>query len=371
MDSRLLPKAELHLHIEGTLEPEMVFALARRNGVVVPWGSVEELRGLYSFQDLQSFLDLYYQGMRVLRTRQDFFDLATAYFGRAAADGVRHCEVFFDPQVHLGHGVTLGDIIGGLEDALAAAHEAHGLTGGLILSFLRDLGPAAAAELMDLAAPYAGRLLGVGLDSAEVGHPPAPFAPVYARARALGLHTVAHAGEEGPAAYIWSALDDLGAERVDHGLHCVDDPALVTRLAESRVTLTGCPLSNVRLRAVDSLAAHPLPAMLAAGLAVTVNSDDPAYFGGYVGDNFDALQAEAGLSGGDVVTLCRNSIEGSFAAPERQAELLGELDRAVAEWATPDRATPDRVTSDRVTSDRVTSDRVTPDRVTPDRVTEV
>jgi adenosine deaminase len=325
MDFRALPKAELHLHIEGTLEPELVFALAARNGVELPWRDVAELEALHEFQDLGDFLDLYYQCMTVLRTRADFCDLALAYYERAAADGVRHAEVFFDPQVHLEHGVALGDVIGGLQDAAAAAKVGHGITGGFIACCLRDQGPAAAGVLLDQLTPYAGDLLGLGLDSAEVGYPSEPFQAVFERARALGLHTVAHAGEEGPPAHVWGALDALCAERIDHGIRALEDDALIDRLVADQIPLTICPLSNVRLRAVPSLDQHPLRQLLERGVVATVSSDDPAYFGGYLGANLTGVAAALDLSNAAVVQLCRNSITASFAPPERKAELQAEL----------------------------------------------
>jgi adenosine deaminase len=328
MEVREIPKAELHLHIEGTLEPELAFELARRNGVGIPWKCVDELRSRYDFASLPDFLDLYYQCMAVLRTRRDFFDLASAYFDRAAADEVAHAEVFFDPQVHLRNGIPLADVVGGLADAFAAAWERHGISGGLIMCFLRDEGPESAAQLLRAAEPFAPQLIGVGMDSAEVGFPPEPYAPVFARARELGLHTVAHGGEEGGPEYIAGALDALGVERVDHGLHALDDPVLAARLAREQVPLTCCPLSNVRLQAVPSLAEHPIAQMLERGLLVTVNSDDPAYFGGYIGANFEAVIDAFELSDQVVARLCRNSITASFASPERKAELLAAVDAA-------------------------------------------
>jgi adenosine deaminase len=320
-----LPKAELHLHIEGTLEPDMVFALAERNGVTLPWPSVEVLTELRNFTNLQSFLDLYYQAMVVLRTREDFFDLACAYLERAHADGVRHAEIFFDPQVHLDNGVPFADVLGGLRDALTAAESAHGITGGLIMCVLRDRGPEAAAHMLQLAEPYADQLLGLGMDSSEIGFPPEPFAAVFARAAELGLRRVAHVGEEGPPEYIWGALNTLGIERVDHGVRCIEDPMLTTYLAEHHIPLTVCPLSNVRLKGVPTMADHPLARLLDLGLAVTVNSDDPAYFGGYLSANFTGAVDALSLTDAQVVKLCRNSIEASFASPARQAELLSCL----------------------------------------------
>ncbi|GAB3270274.1 adenosine deaminase [Sinomonas notoginsengisoli] len=325
-DALTLPKAELHLHVEGTLEPDLAFALAVRNGVDLPFASVEELRAAYRFTDLQSFLDLYYACMDVLRTREDFRDLAAAYLRRAAAEGVRHVELFFDAQAHTARGVPYADVIGGLQDALDAA--AHlGVTGGLILCFLRDAPVEEAEEVWAEARTRPEALLGVGLDSAEVGNPAGRFAPIYAEARALGLHAVAHAGEEGGPEYVWDALRELGAERIDHGIRSLEDPELVRHLAEHGIPLTVCPFSNVRLRAVDRLADHPLPAMLAAGLHVTVNSDDPAYFGGYAGENLEAVAEEFGLSAAELGLLARNSVTASFASAERKGELLAEIER--------------------------------------------
>ena len=320
-----LPKAELHLHIEGTLEPELAFALAARNGVTLPYADTEELREAYLFSDLQSFLDLYYGLMAVLHTADDFAELADAYLARAAAQGVRHAEIFFDPQAHTARGVPIGTVIEGLSRALDGAEERHGVSTRLIMCFLRDESAESAMETLEAAKPYLHRITGVGLDSAEVGHPPSKFREVYAAAEALGLRKVAHAGEEGPPAYIREALDVLGVERVDHGLRSMEDPELVERLVRERVPLTLCPLSNVRLRAIDVLEDHPLAAMMDAGLMVTVNSDDPAYFGGYVDDNFVQLETVLGLSEFDRVRLASNSIRSSFAVEERKAELLAEL----------------------------------------------
>ncbi|MDT9690685.1 adenosine deaminase [Streptomyces sp. P9(2023)] len=323
-----LPKAELHLHIEGTLEPELAFALAARNGVTLPYADTEALREAYRFSDLQSFLDLYYGLMTVLRTAEDFTELADAYLARAAAQGVRHAEVFFDPQAHAVRGVPMGTVVEGLAAALDRAEERHGVSTRLIMCFLRDESAESALATLEAAKPYLDRITGVGLDSAEVGHPPSKFREVYAAADALGLRKVAHAGEEGPPAYIVEALDVLGVERIDHGLRCMEDPALVSRLVRDRVPLTLCPLSNVRLRAVDVLADHPLASMLAAGLMATVNSDDPAYFGGYVGDNFDAVRDALGVEREQLRTLARNSFEASFLEDdeERRARYLAEVE---------------------------------------------
>ncbi|MFI1536000.1 adenosine deaminase [Streptomyces anandii] len=307
-----LPKAELHLHVEGTLEPELAFELAARNGVKLPYADTDELREAYRFQDLQSFLDLYYELMAVLRTERDFEDLANAYLARAAAQGVRHAEIFFDPQAHTSRGVEMATVVEGLWRSLGRSEENHGVSTRLIMCFLRDQPAESAMRTLQDARPHLDRIVGVGLDSAEVGHPPVKFREVYEAAAALGLRRVAHAGEEGPPEYIGQALDVLGVERVDHGLRCVEDPALVERLVRDRVPLTLCPLSNVRLRTVDTLAAHPLPAMLDAGLMCTVNSDDPAYFGGYAGDNFDAVRSTLGLSEERLRELARNSFLASF-----------------------------------------------------------
>ncbi|MFD7705859.1 adenosine deaminase [Streptomyces sp. NPDC059786] len=323
-----LPKAELHLHIEGTLEPELAFALAARNGVTLPYADTEELREAYLFEDLQSFLNLYYRLMTVLRTEEDFADLADAYLARAAAQGVRHAEIFFDPQAHLARGVDMGVVVGGLSRALGRSVETHGVSTQLIMCFLRDESAESALTTLEAARPHLDRITGIGLDSAEVGHPPAKFREVYEAAAALGLRRVAHAGEEGPPSYITQALDELGVERIDHGLRCMEDPELVERLVRERVPLTLCPLSNVRLRAVDVLAEHPLPAMLDAGLLCTVNSDDPAYFGGYAGDNFRAVHEALGLDRERLRLLARNSFLASFLEhdEERRARYLAEVE---------------------------------------------
>ncbi|WP_369186765.1 adenosine deaminase [Streptomyces sp. R08] len=323
-----IPKAELHLHIEGTLEPELAFALAARNGVELPYADTEELRKAYLFDDLQTFLNLYYELMAVLCTEQDFEDLANAYLARAAAQGVRHAEIFFDPQAHIARGVDMGTVVEGLWRALGSSETGHGISTRLILCFLRDESADSAMATLDAARPYLDRITGIGLDSAEVGHPPVKFREVYEAAAALGLRRVAHAGEEGPPAYITEALDVLGVERIDHGLRCMEDAELVARLVRDRVPLTLCPLSNVRLRAVDVLAEHPLPAMLEAGLLCTVNSDDPAYFGGYAGDNFDAVRSALGLTEERLRELARNSFVASFLGDdeERRAGYLAEVE---------------------------------------------
>ena len=331
---RMAPKAELHIHIEGSLEPELIFALAQRNGVPLAYPSVEALRAAYAFSDLQSFLDIYYAGASVLLQEDDFHAMAMAYFARAAADHVVHAELFFDPQTHTDRGVPMAHVINGLARACADARSQHGIDASLILCFLRHLSEEAALATLQAALPYRQHFIGVGLDSSERGHPPEKFAQVFARARALGLHRVAHAGEEGPPAYIESALDVLKVERIDHGVRCVESPALVARLAASRMPLTVCPLSNVKLCVTPTMAAHQLPAMLDAGLCATVNSDDPAYFGGYLNDNFIAtFDALPQLGPRQAWQLMHNSFEASFASAEAKAGWMTALDRVFADAA--------------------------------------
>ncbi|MFI1253690.1 adenosine deaminase [Streptomyces netropsis] len=321
-----IPKAELHLHIEGTLEPELAFALAARNGVELPYASQDELRAAYSFSDLQSFLDLYYALMAVLRTEDDFADLADAYLARAQAQGVRHAEIFFDPQAHTARGVEIGTVIEGLTRALDAAPSKYGISTRLIMCFLRDESAESALATFEAARPHLHRIAAVGLDSAEVGNPPSKFREVYALAREAGLKCVAHAGEEGPPAYVWEALDILGVDRIDHGVRAMEDDALVARLVADQVPLTLCPLSNVRLRVIDRLADHPLRTMLDAGLLVTVNSDDPAYFGGYADDNFTAVRDALDLDAETLRTLARNSFRAAFLDDETRELYLKEVD---------------------------------------------
>jgi adenosine deaminase len=311
-DLPALPTAELHLHIEGTLEPELAFDLARRNRIGLRHPDLESLRRAYSFSDLQSFLDLYYELTEVLQQPQDFTDLAEAYLTRAAAQGVRHAEVFVDPQAHTSRGVPLEVVMDGLAEAFRTAEERHGVSARLIACFVRDRDPAEAEALVPQLRPWHDLVIGVGLDSAEVGYPPELFERAYALAAEDGLHRVAHAGEEGPPAYVWGALDALGVERVDHGIRSLEDPSLVARLREERIGLTVCPLSNVALRAVPDLAAHPLRSMLDAGLLVNVNSDDPAYFGGYLHDNTAAVSRALGLSAAERRVLAENSFRASF-----------------------------------------------------------
>ena len=321
-----LPKAELHLHIEGSLEPELMFELAQRNEVAIPFASVDKVRAAYDFSNLQDFLDIYYQGMGVLHTQQDFYDLTAAYLARAHADAVRHVEIFFDPQGHTERGIAFETVITGITRALDDARERHGMTSKLIMCFLRHLDEADAEATLDEALPFLDRIDGVGLDSSEVGHPPSKFTRVFARARGLGLKIVAHAGEEGPPAYVHEALDLLKVDRIDHGNRSLEDPALVERLAAEGITLTVCPLSNLKLCVVNDIADHPLKTMLDAGLRATVNSDDPSYFGGYVNANYQAVADALDLSRGDLRTLARNSFTGSFLDDAAKAKHLAAID---------------------------------------------
>jgi adenosine deaminase len=327
---RGLPKAELHVHIEGTLEPEMMVEMARRNGVPVRFGSVAEVRAAYQFTDLQSFLDIYYEGAGVLRTEQDFFDLTYAYLERAAGDRVRRAEIFFDPQTHTERGLAYGTVISGIHRALESGRDEFGISSGLIMCFLRHLSEESAHETLEQALPFRDLLLGVGLDSSEIGNPPEKFEAVFARARRAGLLVVAHAGEEGPPQYVWGALDVLHARRIDHGVRSEDDPDLMQRLSDEHIPLTVCPLSNIKLRVFPSMAHHNLKRMLDRGLVVTINSDDPAYFGGYVVDNYLAVTKALGLERADVVKLAKNSFNAAFLRVEDRRAFLDELDRYVA-----------------------------------------
>jgi adenosine deaminase len=327
---KAMPKAELHIHIEGSLEPELIFALARRNAVPLAYPSVEALRAAYAFSDLQSFLDIYYAGASVLLKEDDFYDMAMAYFARAAADNVVHAEIFFDPQTHTDRGVAFATVIDGLSRACAQAGKLYGMDASLIMCFLRHLSEEAAFATLEEAMPHRDKFIGVGLDSGERGNPPEKFARVFARAGELGLRRVAHAGEEGPAAYVQAALDVLHAERIDHGVRCLEDPALVARLARERVPLTVCPLSNVKLCVYPDLAHHPLKVLLDAGICATVNSDDPAYFGGYVDRNFLAAFEALPLGPGDAYALARNSFEASFVSQDRKRDWIEALDAAFA-----------------------------------------
>jgi adenosine deaminase len=324
-----IPKVELHLHLEGTLEPEMAFSLAERNGVSLPYANAEQMRQAYRFEDLGSFLDIYYAGCSALRTEQDFFDVTWAYLLRADAENVRHAEPFFDPQTHTSRGVPYASVLRGITRALRRGRSQLGITSRLIACFLRDLTEDDARATLDEVLRCGG-VDGVGLDSGEVGNPPQKFAAIFSRAAASGLHRVAHAGEEGPPAYITGALDALGVERIDHGVRCLEDPALVARLARQKTCLTVCPLSNVALRVVDRIEDHPLRLMLEAGLRVTINSDDPAYFGGYIAENYRAVARGLALDQAQLITLARNAIDGSFAHEARKEELRAELELATA-----------------------------------------
>ena len=326
---RQLPKAELHVHIEGTLEPELAFELAARNKVELPYADVEALRGAYRFEDLQSFLDIYYANCAVLRTEQDFYDLAHAYLSKAATQGVRHAEVFFDPQTHTERGVPFETCCMGIRRALYDGAAELGISSGLILCFLRDRSEQDALRTLEEARPFAEHLLAVGLDSAEVGNPPAKFARAFRQAREMGLPGVVHAGEEGPPGYIWEALDVLEARRIDHGVRCLEDDRLVARLAAEQVPLTVCPFSNVKLQVFESLQQHDLPALVRRGLLVTINSDDPAYFGGYIADNFSAVADAFDLPRHVLAELARNSFRAAFLPDAVKARYLDEVDRYV------------------------------------------
>ncbi len=325
-----LPKTELHVHIEGTLEPQMMFALAARNGVDLPYADVEEVRAAYRFSNLQSFLDIYYQGAALLRTPDDFYDLMAAYLEKAAGDGVRHAEIFFDPQSHTARGIGFEIFMRGFRDAISDARRRLGISADLILCFLRHLsGEEAVATIME-AEPFLDGVIGVGIDSSERGRPPELFEEAYARARELGLRAVAHAGEEGPPEYVSGALDALGAERIDHGVRSLEDADLVDRLRREQIPLTVCPLSNVALHVVEDMSLHPLSAMMDAGLLVSINSDDPAYFGGYIGDNYRKAQQALGLGEETIIALARNSIESSFLDGPRKTALVEELEAVSA-----------------------------------------
>ena len=330
---RGLPKAELHLHIEGSLEPELLFEMAQRNGVSIRFDSVEALRAAYEFEDLQSFLDIYYEGAGVLLTEQDFHDLTWAYLKRAAEDNVRHTEIFFDPQTHTDRGVEIATVIGGIQRALEEGRDRFGISYGLILCFLRHLSEEQAMETLDRALPFKDRIVGVGLDSSEAGHPPRKFERVFERARQEGFRVVAHAGEEGPPEYVREALDLLRAERIDHGVRSIEDAELTKRLVQEKIPLTVCPLSNVKLCVFPSIERHNLKQLIDAGLRVTVNSDDPAYFGGYVNENYLAVQRALGLSREELVRLAADSFEAAFIDEGRRRELLRELDEYVKRTA--------------------------------------
>ncbi len=325
-----LPKAELHLHLEGTLEPEMMFEFARRNDVALPYPSVDALRAAYTFRNLQEFLDLYYQGTNVLRERRDFYELTWAYMEKARLQNVRHAEVFFDPQAHTRRGVRFADVIAGIDEALRDARNRLGVSSKLILCFLRDLTAQDAVATLNEALPYKERIVAVGLDSAEIGNPPAKFKEPFARARNAGFLAVAHAGEEGPAEYVREAIDVLHVSRIDHGNRSLDDAALVARLKEARIPLTLCPLSNLRLCVIDDLARYPIRRMLEKGLLATVNSDDPAYFGGYVNENYLAIRDAIGLTREELIALARNSFEASFLDSSEKAAMIDQVNSYAA-----------------------------------------
>lgn len=322
---RTIPKAELHIHIEGSLEPELMFDIARRNGIALRYKSVDDLRNAYEFTDLQSFLDIYYEGASVLRHERDFFDMTMAYLRRAAADNVRHAEIFFDPQTHTAREVDFETVINGITRALAEGEREFEISSKLILCFLRHLSTESAMATLEEALQFKDRIVAVGLDSGESGNPPSKFAHVFARARSEGLLAVAHAGEEGPPSYIREALDLLGARRIDHGVRCVEDPALVDELAKKKIPLTICPLSNVKLRVFDEMSDHTLKMLLERGVKVTINSDDPAYFGGYIADNYLAAQRALGLTEDDIRTIARNSFEASFLTESEKQRYIEEL----------------------------------------------
>lgn len=328
-----LPKAELHLHLEGSLEPEQLMQFAERNGVEIPFKTLEEVKAAYAFSNLQDFLDIYYQGMSVLQTEADFHDLTDAYLQRCQADNVRHVEVFFDPQGHTERGLPFDTPIKGILAALDAAKDKYGITYKLIMCFLRHLPEEDAFETLAQAEPWLDRIHGVGLDSSEVGHPPSKFERVFAAAREKGLKLVAHAGEEGPPAYVYEALDLLKIDRIDHGNRLLEDEALISRVKEAGLTLTVCPLSNLSLCVVDNLKDHPMKRMLDLGLKATINSDDPAYFGGYVNQNYVETASAVGLTREDILTLARNSFTGSFLSAAEQAVHLAEIDRVAADMA--------------------------------------
>jgi adenosine deaminase len=330
IEPRALPKAELHVHIEGTFEPAQIFQFAQRNNVQLAYPSVAALEEAYKFTDLQSFLNLYYAAMAAIRTERDFEELTIAYLRRAKEQGVRHAEIFFDPQAHLERGLSFETVINGLWAALQRSSSEFGITTALIMCFLRDQSETSAMQTLELALPHRDKIIGVGLDSAELGNPPSKFQMVFDLARAAGFLTVAHAGEEGPPEYVWEALNLLKVSRVDHGVRCMEDPLLVKHLAQTQIPLTVCPLSNVRLRVVDRMADHPLKRMMEAGLRCTVNSDDPAYFGGYVTDNFSAVQSGLQLTDDDLVQLARNSFTSSFIDDDIKQRYLDEIDGVAA-----------------------------------------
>ncbi len=329
---RYIPKAELHIHIEGSLEPELMFKISRRNGLSLPFHSVEEVRKAYKFTNLQSFLDIYYEGMRVLRQEQDFYDITRAYLERIHAQNVCHTEIFFDPQAHTVRGIPFETIVTGIHHALLDAQQQRGISSKLIMCFQRYLSVESAMETLHQALPFREWIIGVGLDSSELGHPPEKFIPVFAKALEEGFLTVAHAGEEGPAEYIWQALEKLKVSRIDHGVHCVEDARLVKKLIAEQIPLTVCPLSNVKLRIFNALSEHNLKQMLDSGLCVTVNSDDPAYFGGYITENFMAVQEALNLDHNDIYHLVKNSFQATFLNKKEKQDLLDRLEKFMSQY---------------------------------------
>jgi len=326
-----MPKAELHIHIEGSLEPEQMFEFAGRNGLRLPFKSVDEVREAYQFTDLQSFLQLYYQGVRVLVHERDFYDLTWAYFSKAHSQNLRHVEMFFDPQAHTGRGIAFETVISGIHHAMLDAKQRVGISSKLVMCFLRDLSEQAAMATLQQALLFKDRIFAVGLDSSEVGHPPDKFSRVFDEARKQGFLTVAHAGEEGPPEYIWQALDRLKVSRIDHGVRCIEDPDLTARLAAAGIPLTVCPLSNVKLRVFESIEKHNLKQLLDRGLCVTINSDDPAYFGGYLTENYLAVQKALSLDRNDIYCLARNSFQAAFLRPDEKQIFLDELDNYLSQ----------------------------------------
>lgn len=324
-----LPKAELHLHIEGTFEPELMFELAARNNITLPYESVEALHKAYDFSRLQDFLDIYYQGMNVLRTEQDFYDLTWAYLEKVNSQNVRHVEIFFDPQGHVDRGVAFETALNGIHSALSTAQKEYGISFGIIMCFLRHLDEEDAFKTLELALPHKDKIIGVGLDSSEMGHPPSKFQSVFSKAREAGFHIVAHAGEEGPPEYIYEALDLLKVERIDHGNTSMQDPELLKRLAKEQMPLTVCPLSNTKLCVVDNMKNHPLPQMLEAGLKVTINSDDPAYFGGYLNENYEAISPIINDDKKILSQLAKNSFESAFISELEKTRLVSEVDNYI------------------------------------------
>lgn len=322
-----IPKAELHIHIEGSLEPELLFQLAKKNKIKLPYASIEDVHKAYQFQNLQSFLDIYYGGMKVLITEQDFYDLTWAYLQRAAKENIKHTEIFFDPQAHLDRGIAFETVVNGIHHALQEGEKQLHISSHLIMCFLRDLSVESAQSVLDQAIPFKDKIIAIGLDSAEKNNPPVKFKDVFDKARANGFLTVAHAGEEGPAEYIWEALDILKVSRIDHGVRCLEDPDLVAHLIASKTPLTVCPLSNVKLQVFKSMRQHPLKKMLLEGLCVTVNSDDPAYFGGYVNENFIAANAALKLTKAEIVELVKNSFMASFLEYEKKQALIKSVEQ--------------------------------------------